>query len=401
MELLIKNVRVVDSSQDFIGDVYINKGLIDEIGKKLEKDCEIINGEGYILAPSFIDLHSHFREPGYTYKEDLLSGSKAAVRGGYTAVNLMANTKPVCSYMDTIDMVLKRSREINLVDIHQCASITENLLGESIDHLRELSNVVRFISDDGKGVSNSRVMLEAMVVAKEKNLTIISHAENEELVEIDTRLAENMMTWRDIAISKFTGCRLHLAHVSTKEAMKDVIEGKEQGGRITCEVTPHHLALTSETKYRVNPPIRESVDVDFLIKAIKDGYVDVIATDHAPHSAQDKTNGAPGISGLETSFPVCFTKLVGEGHITLNKLSEIMSKNPAKIMGLNKGEIKIGYDGDLVLLDTKTKYNIDTSRFLSKGHNSPFEGKSVIGKVMCTIKAGRIVYKVAEDFNKC
>ncbi|HEY8891875.1 MAG TPA: dihydroorotase [Clostridium sp.] len=400
MELLIKNVRVVDSSQDFIGDVYINKGLINEIGKKLEKDCEIISGEGYILAPSFIDLHSHFREPGYTYKEDLLSGSKAAVRGGYTAVNLMANTKPVCSSMDTIDMVLKRSREINLVDIHQCASITENLLGESIDHLRKLSNVVRFISDDGKGVSNSRVMLEAMVVAKEKNLTIISHAENEELVEIDTRLAENMMTWRDIALSKFTGCRLHLAHVSTKEAMKDVIEGKEQGGRITCEVTPHHIGLTSETKYRVNPPIRESADVNFLIKAIKDGYVDVIATDHAPHSAQDKINGAPGISGLETSFPICFTKLVGEGHITLNKLSEIMSKNPAKIMGLNKGEIKIGYDGDLVLLDTKTKYNIDTSRFLSKGHNSPFEGKSVIGKVMCTIKAGRIVYKVAENSNK-
>lgn len=393
MELLIKNARVVDSSQDFIGDVYINSGIIYEIGKKLEKDCEVINGEGYILAPSFIDLHSHFREPGYTYKEDILSGSMAASRGGYTAVNLMANTKPVCSRMEIINKVLKKAREINLVDVHQCASITENLSGESIDHLYELTNEVKFISDDGKGVSNSRVMLDAMVVAKEKDLTIISHAENEELVDLDTRLAENMMTWRDIALSKFTGCKLHLAHVSTKEAMKDIIEGKQQGARITCEVTPHHLALTEETEYRVNPPIRKKEDVSFLIQAIKDGFVDTISTDHAPHSTEDKIKGAPGISGLETAFPVCFTKLVQEGHITINKLSELMSKNPAKIMGLNKGEIKIGYEGDLVLLDIETVYNIDTSEFLSKGINTPFEGKAVKGKVMCTIKAGRLVYK--------
>lgn len=393
MELLIKNARVVDGSQDFIGDVYINNGIIYEIGKELEKDCEILDGEGYVLEPSFVDLHSHFREPGYTYKEDLLSGSKAALRGGYTAVNLMANTKPVCSSMGTINMVLKRARELNLVDIHQCASISKDLLGLSIEHLFELTDAVRFISDDGRGVASSRVMLAAMVAAKEKNLTIISHAENEELVDIDTRLAENLMTVRDITLAKFTGCKLHLAHVSTKEAMNDIIVGKMQGARITCEVTPHHLALTSETQYRVNPPLRNTEDVNVLIEAIKQGFVDAIATDHAPHSVDDKIKGAPGISGLETSFSVCFTKLVGEGHITLNKLSELMSKNPAKIMELNKGEIKIGYDGDLVLLDIKNKYNIDTTKFLSKGVNSPFEGKDVIGKVVCTIKAGRIVYK--------
>ena len=270
MELLIKNARVIDSSQDSIFDVYINKGIIYEIGKKLEKDCEVLNGEGYVLAPSFIDLHSHFREPGYMYKEDLLSGSRAAVRGGYTAVNLMANTKPVCSSMNIIEKVLERSKEINLVDIHQCASITKDLLGKSIDHLWKLTPAVRFISDDGKGVSDSHIMLEAMVAAKEKGLTIISHAENEELVEVDTRLAENMMTWRDIALSKFTGCRLHLAHVSTKEAMEEVIDGKQQGGCITCEVTPHHFALTEETKYRVNPPIRKVEDVNFLIKAMQE-----------------------------------------------------------------------------------------------------------------------------------
>jgi dihydroorotase len=396
MELLIKNARVVDASQDLTADVYINKGIIYEVGRNLVKHCEILDGAGYVLAPSFVDLHSHFREPGYTYKEDLLSGSKAALRGGYTAVNLMANTNPVCSSMETIDRVLKRSKDINLVHIHQCSSITEDLKGESIKHLDKLTSAVRFISDDGKGVSNSRIMLEAMLKAKEKNLTVISHAENEELVDIDTRLAENMMTWRDITLSKFTGCKLHLAHVSTKEAMKDIIEGKAQGGKITCEVTPHHLALSEETEYRVNPPIRKTEDVNFLIEAIKNGFVDAIATDHAPHSYEDKIKGAPGMSGLETAFPVCFSKLVAEGHITLSKLSELMSKSPAKIMQLNKGEIKIGYDGDLVLLDIKSRYNIDTSKFLSKGKNSPFEGSSVTGLVMCTIKGGNIVYK-SED----
>jgi dihydroorotase len=396
MELLIKNARIVDSSQDFISDVYINRGIISEIGKKLDKDCEVINGEGYVLAPSFVDLHSHFREPGYTYKEDLMSGSSAAVRGGYTAVNLMANTNPVCTSMETIDKVLKRAAKINLVDVHQCASITENLEGKSIEHLSKLTNAVKFISDDGRGVSDSGVMLQAMVKAEKMNLTIISHAENEELVLYDTRLAENIMTHRDITLAEYTDCKLHLAHVSTKEAMKYIIDGKEQGARITCEVTPHHIALTEETQYRVNPPIRKTEDVNFLIKAIKNGFVDVIATDHAPHSKEDKMNGAPGISGLETAFPICFTKLVKEGHINLNRLSELMSKNSAKIMGLNKGEIKIGMDGDLVLLDTKTKYNIDISKFLSKGVNSPFEGKTVIGKVIITIKAGRVVYKAEE-----
>lgn len=400
MELLIKNARVVDCSQDFTGDVYIKDGIIYEIGKELQKDCEVIRGEGYVLVPSFVDLHSHFREPGYTYKEDILSGSRSAARGGYTAINLMANTKPICSSMDTINTVLKKAKEINLVDIHQCASITKDLLGQSIDHLSELTNEVKFISDDGKGVSNSLVMLKAMVVACEKNLTIISHAENEELVDIDTRLAENIMTMRDIALSKYTGCKLHLAHVSTKEAMEGIIAGKQQGGRITCEVTPHHLALNSETQYKVNPPLRNDEDVSFLIEAIKNGFVDVIATDHAPHSMEDKIKGAPGISGLETSFAVCFTKLVGEGYITLNKLSELMSKNPAKIMALNKGEIKIGFDGDLVLLDTNTKYVVDTSEFLSKGVNSPFEGKVVKGRVMFTIRAGNIVYKAKEYKSK-
>lgn len=392
MELLIKNARIIDSSQDFKGDVYIKFGVIQEIGLALNKECKTIDAEGRVLMPSFIDLHSHFRDPGQTYKEDIYTGSLAAVKGGFTAVNLMANTIPVCSSMETVNYVLDKAYKVNLIDVHQSASITLDLEGEDIRHLDRLDASVKMISDDGRGVSNSKVMLEAMYKAKEKQLMVISHAESEELSSVDTRLAENTMTWRDIALAKFTGCHLHVAHVSTKEAMQDIINAKSEGVKITCEVTPHHLALTSNVKYKVNPPLREEEDINYLIKAIKEGWVDAIATDHAPHSTEDKLKGANGISGLETAFSVCYTKLVKEGHITLSKLSELMSKNPAKLMKLNKGEIKPGYEADFVLAELEEEYSINTEDFSSKGKNSPFQGFKVKGRIMNTFKAGRIVY---------
>lgn len=394
MELLIKNARIIDSSQDFKGDVYMKLGVIQEIGLALNKDCETIQAEGMALMPSFIDLHSHFRDPGLTYKEDIYSGSLAAVKGGFTAVNLMANTVPVCSDMETVNYVLNKCETVNLIDIHQSVSITRDLKGEDIKHLDKLDSSVRMISDDGRGVSNSKVMLEAMYKAKEKNLMVISHAESEELSSVDTRLAENTMTWRDIALAKFTGCHLHVAHVSTKEAMRDVISAKKEGVRVTCEVTPHHLILTSKAGYKVNPPLREAEDIQYLIDALKEGWVDAIATDHAPHSVQDKLEGANGISGLETAFSLCYSKLVGEGHITINKLSELMSKNPAKLMKLNKGEIKPGYEADLILADLDKEYKIDTETFKSKGKNSPYQGLGTKGMVVSTIKAGRVVYSL-------
>jgi dihydroorotase len=393
MEILIKGARIVDFSKDFIGDVYIKEGHISEIGKELTMDCGIINGEGYTLLPSFIDMHSHFREPGFTNKEDLNSGSKAAVRGGYTAVNLMANTKPVCSDMEIVNYVINKGSDINLVDIHQTVSITRDLQGDDISHLDKIEYPVKYISDDGKGVSNNKIMFDAMMKAKEKGLKIISHTENEEFTEISTRLAENMMTWRDITLSKFTGCALHLAHVSTKEAMEYIIQGKKDGARLSCEVTPHHIALTSDTPYRVNPSLRETEDVDYIIRAIKDGWVDVIATDHAPHTAEDKIAGAPGMTGLETAFSVCYTKLVKECRISLNKLSELMSKRPGELMDLNKGKIEIGYEGDLVLVDTESEYTIDSKEFASKGKNTPFNGKRVFGEIIMTLKGGKIVYE--------
>jgi len=392
MDVLIKRARIVDHKKDMVGDVYVKNGKIYKIGNDINVDCRIINGEGLVLLPSFIDLHAHFRDPGLTYKEDILSGSLAAVKGGYTAVNLMANTKPVCSTMDIVNYVLQKIKSIGLVDAHQCLSVTRNFDGTDISHLDEIDGSIKFISDDGNGVQNDKVMLYPMEKAKEKGITVISHAENKEIAEVDSRLSENIMTVRDIMLAKYTGCHLHMAHVSTKEAMEEIINAKRQGYNITCEVMPHNIALTSDVSYRVNPPLRKQYDVDFLINAIKDGWVDAIATDHAPHSAEDKLKGAPGISGLEISFTVCYTTLVKGGHITLNKLSELMSRNPARLMGLNKGVLEKGFDGDLVLVDLEKKHKVDTGKFASKGKNTPFHGMEFYGKIVSTIKGGKIVY---------
>jgi dihydroorotase len=291
MEVLIKNVKIVDWVRDFYGEVYINKGKIYEVGKHISKKCKVIDGKGKVLMPAFVDMHAHFRDPGFTYKEDILSGSRAAVTGGYTTVNLMANTNPISSDMRIVNYVREKARKIGFIDVHQVVSITKNLDGKTLSHLDEIEGNVKFISDDGKGVSDDKIMFKAMLKAKREGITVISHAENPEMSDIDMRAAENMMTWRDLYLAKNTGCRLHMAHVSTKEAMRYVIEAKKEGVKVTCEVTPHHLALTSKDEYRVNPPIREKEDVDFLVKAIREGFVDAIATDHAPHTLEDKLNG--------------------------------------------------------------------------------------------------------------
>jgi dihydroorotase len=344
--------------------------------------------------PGFVDLHVHFREPGYTYKEDIESGSRAAVRGGYTMVNLMANTNPICSTLETVNYVQNRAHEIGLVQVNQILSITKDFTGEDISHLDSIEKTqVSIISEDGKDVMHSEVMLNAMIKAKEKEITVMCHCENHDLSKIDMRLAENTMTWRNLTLAQHSGCKAHFAHVSTKESMEYIIQAKRKGHKITCEVTPHHLFLTSRTKYTVNPPLREEEDNEYLIKAIQQGYVDAIATDHAPHSEEDKENGNPGISGIETAFSLCYTNLVKEGYIDLCKLSKLMSKRPSEILNVRKGAIDIGYHGDLVIIDTKEKYTIDCNKFYSKGKNTPFNNMEVYGQIKTTIKGGRVVYK--------
>lgn len=392
MELLIKRARIVDYYQDFTGDIYIDDGIINKIGVNLNERCLKIDGEGLVVMPSFVDLHVHFREPGFTRKEDIESGSRAAVKGGYTMVNLMANTNPVCSSMDTVNYVLNKAKQAGILDVHQCVSITDNFEGKDTSHLDKLDDRVKIISEDGKDVTDSSVMLEAMVKAKKSGRIVMCHSEDHSLSNIDMRLAENIMTWRNITLSEFTGCAVHIAHVSTKESMEYIMEGKIKGVNITCEVAPHHIVLY-ENDYRVNPPIRTKKDRDFLIKSIKDGWVDTISTDHAPHTSEDKMQGVPGISGIETAFSLCYTNLVKGGHITLNKLSELMSKNPSDILGIKKGRITPGYDGDLVLLDLNREYEIQRDKFLSKGKNTPFEGYMVFGDIVKTIKAGKIMFE--------
>ncbi|CDF59347.1 dihydroorotase [Thermobrachium celere] len=396
MNILIKNARVVDLNRDEILDVYIENGVIKEVGLGINRECSIIDGKGLVLLPSFVDMHCHFRDPGFTYKEDILTGSLAAVKGGYTGVNLMGNTNPPCSNSSILEYVISKSKEINLIDIHQTVTITRNMEGTDISHLDELKFPTRFISDDGKGVLRSKVMLDAMMKAKKMGITVISHAEDEDISKVDTRLSENIMTIRDISLAKFTGASLHVAHVSTKESINEIIRAKKEGVNVTCEVTPHHIALF-DNDYKVNPPIRKKEDVDRLIYAIKNGYVDVIATDHAPHTKEDKEKGAPGISGLETAFSVCYTYLVKEGHIDLKTLSKLMSKNPSKLMGLNKGQIDVGFDGDVVLVDLNKKYRVDSRCFVSKGKNTPFNDMEIYGEVVMTIKAGRVVYKRGDE----
>ena len=396
MNLLIKNVNLIDESNNFFGDIYIEKGLIKELGTELNKECETIDGKGLVLMPAFIDTHAHFRDPGFEYKEDIESGSKAAVRGGYTTVTLMPNTKPVCSSKKVLDYVVNKGKEVGLVDLYQTVSITKNLSGEEINHLREFEGNpnVKAITDDGKGVSDSKIMMEAMKIAKENNWIVMSHAESPEFSRVDMRLAENMMTWRDITLSKFVDCRLHMSHVSTKEAMKYIIEGKNDGVKVTCEITPHHLALNNKiSNYRVNPPIREEEDVNFLIKAIKMNYVDCIGTDHAPHSKEDKEKGAPGMIGIEQAFSICYTKLVKENNISLNKLSQLMSGNAAKLLNINKGKLQPGFIGDLVLIDLNKKRIFKEEDIVSRSKNTPFNGMEFYGDVVLTIKNGKIVYK--------
>ena len=398
--LLVKNVQIVDAQTDIFGQVLVKDGLFYEISQSSEPMfCEngenfVIDGGGNILMPAFTDLHAHFREPGLTHKEDIESGSRAAAKGGYTTVVLMANTSPVCSSMEIVNYVINRAKEVGLIDVFQVVSITDGMEGKNISHLKLIDKTVKFISDDGKGVMKDELMEVALNISKDKNFIVISHAEDHNFSGTDMRKAENSMTKRDIEICLKTGGRLHFAHVSTKEAIKMIKSAKANGVNITCEVTPHHIYAADDVVYRVNPPLRKQDDISSLIAAIKDGYVDAIATDHAPHTADDKKNGAPGISGIETAFQLCLTKLVKEcGAINLNKLSELMSYNPSKIAGVNKGLIKQGFDADFVIADADASSKIDVSDFASKGVNSPFDGACVFGKIIMTVKKGNIVYK--------
>lgn len=394
--MLFKNIRIVDDTQDFIGDVRVESGKIAEIGTGLHDDEEYdYKDSSCVLLPAFTDLHVHFRDPGLTYKEDVRTGSSAAVRGGYTAVNLMPNTKPVCSSVEAANDVQRRVGEIGLVFANQTISMTKNLEGKDFSHLLPLKKEeVLFVTDDGRGVDDDDVMEQIFLVCKERNIGIMSHTEKSEYSKSDMRKAENAMTIRDINLCRKTQGRIHFCHVSTKEAIEAISQAKTEGLHVTCEVTPHHIAAIGDevNHYRVNPPFREKEDVEALISAMQHGLVDAISTDHAPHTAEDKQNGSPGMTGLELAFPLCYSKLVVPGYLTFSQLVKMMSYTPSVMMKLNKGRIEVGMDADLTIVDIEREYVIDPDCFVSKGKNTPFAGWQVQGRVLHTFRAGKRVF---------
>jgi dihydroorotase len=416
MQTLYKNIRIVDDTQDFMGCVLVENGIITQVAEVIDEPAyEVIpayglynsnlivrdfTGEDVVLMPAFTDLHAHFRDPGFTYKEDLQTGCEAAVKGGYTAVNLMPNTNPVCSSMEQVCQIEKRAKEISDITVNQTLSMTKDLQGVDYNHLKALQKgEVLFVTDDGKGLQDDAVMKRIFEICREKKITIMSHAEDAKYSATDMRKAENEMTARDIRLFKqveeesrkqeaeSSEGHLHFCHVSTKEAMEMIIKAQNEGFNVTCEVTPHHIFATGEATnhYRVNPPLRAQEDIDALIKAIQNGRVFAIATDHAPHAAEDKEQGAPGMIGLELAFPLCYTKLVKGGFITLSQLVKLLSTNPSAMMQLNKGSIVKGMNAEFVIAELNLEYKIDVSTMASKSKNTPFDGGEVWGRVLETI----------------
>ena len=374
-------------------EIYIRDGKIAAVGQDLSalagEGETVLDAGGLTVLPAFVDLHCHWRTPGFEYKEDIETGSRAAAAGGYTFVNLMPNTKPVCSSAEIAHAVEAEAARVGLCDANQTVSITKDFDGKTLDHLLTLPEDVKFITEDGNGVMNNAVMARAFAIATERGLTIMSHAEDREISPWDYRLAENIETVRNCHLAEYYGTRLHMCHVSTKESVDTVRMSRMKGARVSCEVTPHH---DSRLTYRVNPPIRKADDVNALIDAIKDGTVTCIGTDHAPHTAEEKEKGAAGMVGLETAFGVCYTKLCREQRIPLEMLSFLMSAGPAD----HKGLLEPGYDADIVLVDIDHMYEVHADELHSKSKNCPYDGALLYGKVVTTIKGGKVTFQIEE-----
>lgn len=398
MSILFRNVKLTDCHRELNADLLVEDGEIAAIGDRLPHTGaeRIVSGRGKTLMPAFVDLHAHFRDPGLTHKEDIESGSRAAVRGGYTTVSLMANTNPVCSSMNLIRYVREKAAKVGLCELHQVASVTRDFDGVTLSHIDELDSSVKWLSDDGFGIRDTAVMLQAMRIARERGMGLMLHEEDPALTREDSYLAEELMTFRDAKLAVLTGCRTHFCHVSTMDSLNYIMAAKLQCNNITCEVTPHHLMLTEEAHYNVAPPLRRELHRKYLIAAVQKGAVDAIATDHAPHTAQDKAAGANGITGLDLAFSTAYTVLVRDGHIPLGELSRLMSYSPAQILGVRKGLLEVGYPADLVLIDEGARFEVSGEALASRGKNTPMLGRTLHGNILLTMKEGKIVYEKAD-----
>lgn len=420
MKLLIKNGTLVLKDGEKRGDILTDGGKIVKIAPKIEENCEVIDASGKYVIAGLIDMHVHLREPGFEGKEDIESGSKAAVKGGVTQVCCMPNTDPVCDNAVVATYIKARAKEVNLCKIHPIGAITKGEQGESLSDIGKMKSAgVVALSDDGKSVMNSYIMRLAMEYADDFGLKCLCHCEDANLADGGVvnegrnstlsglkgslRAAEDIMIAREIALSESLDIPVHICHVSTYSGVEIIRSAKARGVKVTAETCPHYFILTDDatTSYdtftKVNPPLREERDVEEIIRGLCDGTIDCIATDHAPHSLKDKqveyNLAAFGISGLETSLALSYTYLVKTGKISLCGLMNKMSLNPAKILGLEGGEIKEGAPADIAVVDFGKSYVIDGNKFVSKGKNTPFNGFKVYGEVCCTLVDGEIKYK--------
>ena len=393
MKQIFKNCYSFDDVKISKDPIYVKDGIIVEAFAENEAD-EIIDCENLVLVPSFVDMHVHFRDPGFTYKEDLETGSYGALAGGYTSVLLMGNTKPTVSSPEIYNDIIKRGKDLDLIDIEQVYTITKNFDGKTLDHLDSMPESVKYISDDGHGVNDDMVMYKAMEKAKDLGVTMTLHEEVDEVSDVDYEIAEDAMTLRDSYYAYKLNCPAHFSHVSTKGAITAIKYFKDLGAPITCEVTPHHLLLANKGReeVKVNPPIRKEEDRKTLIEMIKNGTVDAISTDHAPHSKEDKEKGAPGFIGIETAFSTCYEVLVKSGEISFNDLIKIMATNPARLLGLNKGKIATGYEADFTLIDLDESYIYKKEDIKSKSKNSLLIDQELFGKVKKVYKKGVLKY---------
>ncbi len=419
--ILIRNARIISPADglDRVGCVRVRDGVVADIGEKLDPQTgeTILEAEGKILMPGLVDMHVHLRDPGFTHKEDILTGCEAAAAGGVTAVACMPNTKPVTDSVETVQYILEKAASAK-ARVYPVGAITKGLAGEDLTDMAALKAAGAVaVSDDGRPVPTARLMRAGMEKAEAAGLLTISHCEDLDLIhggimhlgsvsrELGVpgmdRASEDAMTARELALAESAGTRIHIAHVSTAGAVGFIRSAKARGVRATCETAPHYFLLTHEllrkrdADYRMNPPLREESDVNAIREAVADGTIDCIVTDHAPHAASEKADfeKAPnGVVGLETSFAASYTGLVKTGVISLNRLVELMSVNPARILGIPGGCIRKGCPADLAIADLNQVWTVEPKALHSKSKNTVFKGMTFTGKIVCTLCGGEIVY---------
>ncbi|MFC7372103.1 dihydroorotase [Fictibacillus iocasae] len=429
MGLLLKNANMLDGNNNLVQqDVLIEQERIIEVGQNLSQTGHNVRDlNGLFLAPGFIDLHVHLREPGGEHKETIESGTAAAVKGGYTTVAAMPNTRPVPDNKDTMDFLVNKINKTAHCRVLPYASITERQMGKKMTDFSELLRSGAFaFTDDGVGVQSAGMMLAAMKEANKNETVIVAHCEDNSLLPIGgsvhdgvfakkenmpgiPSVSESVHVARDVLLAEAAGARYHVCHVSAKETVRVIQDAKRAGIKVTAEVTPHHLLLCDEDipgldpNFKMNPPLRGKADQELLLNALKSGVIDFIATDHAPHSQDEKALGmelAPfGIVGLETAFPLLYTELVLKGKWTLQGLVDAMTIKPAKAFSLPYGVIQPGFTADLCVIDLTHKEKIDPDSFVSKGKNTPFAGKACSGWIVATLFGGEMVYQKEEAFS--